>query len=256
PENKVNEDEDGLFSILISWLRIFLCCVSMTLTTLIWSMIMVILLPWPYLRIKQGNIYGHVSGRLLMGILGNPIKIEGGQYRNEPAIYVCNHASVLDVILTMWLTPTGTVGIAKKEVIFYPLFGQLFLLANHLRIDRSNPKAAIESMKQAGDAVVKNNLSLIMFPEGTRSKTGRLLPFKKGFVHLAVQTRRRVVPIVIAGTHRAWRKGSMRVRPVSITVRFLPPIGTDDWTLDRVDEHVKMVRDVFVHELPASQRPL
>lgn len=94
------------------------------------------------------------------------------------------------------------------QIIWYPLFGQLYVLANHLRIDRSNPTAAIESMKevsivfphivyqtslsvfltcdpshaQAARAVVKNNLSLIIFPEGTRSKTGRLLPFKKAII--------------------------------------------------------------------------
>ena len=94
------------------------------------------------------------------------------------------------------------------QIIWYPLFGQLYVLANHLRIDRSNPTAAIESMKevpvvfphivyqaslsvfitfdpshaQAASAVVKNNLSLIIFPEGTRSKTGRLLPFKKAII--------------------------------------------------------------------------
>ncbi|EPS58160.1 hypothetical protein M569_16656, partial [Genlisea aurea] len=172
-------DEDGLVSVLISWLRIVLCFVSMGFTTLIWSVIMVALLPWPYQRIRQGNIYGHVTGRILMKILGNPVKIQGAEYSNERAIYICNHASPLDVVLVMWLTPTGTVGIAKKEIIFYPFFGQLYVLANHLRIDRSNSKAAVESMKQAADAVSKNDLSLIIFPEGTRSKNGRLLPFKK-----------------------------------------------------------------------------
>lgn len=119
-----------------------------------------------------------------MWILGNPIKIENAEYCKERAIYVCNHASPIDIFLIMWLTPTGTVGIAKKEVfayvhtlslsylyvflniydswrlsesvslfvfnqiIFYPLFGQLYVLANHLRINRSNPTAAIESMKK------------------------------------------------------------------------------------------------------------
>jgi len=63
-------------------------------------------------------------------------------------IFICNHASPLDIFLVMWLAPTGTVGIAKKEIIWYPLFGQLYVLANHLRIDRSNPAAAIRSMKE------------------------------------------------------------------------------------------------------------
>nr|GMC76458.1 1-acyl-sn-glycerol-3-phosphate acyltransferase-like [Ipomoea batatas] len=145
---------------------------------------------------------------LQMWILGNPIKIENAEYCKERAIYVCNHASPIDIFLIMWLTPTGTVGIAKKEIIFYPLFGQLYVLANHLRINRSNPTAAIESMKKAARAVVDNNLSLIIFPEGTRSQNGRLLPFKKGFVHLALETRLPIVPIIFTGTHLAWRKGS------------------------------------------------
>ncbi|KAK4439801.1 1-acyl-sn-glycerol-3-phosphate acyltransferase [Sesamum alatum] len=248
-------DDGGWFPVLISWVRIVVCFVSMMLTTFIWGVIMVVLLPWPYQRIRQGNIYGHVTGKMLMWILGNPITIQGTEYSDERAIYISNHASPIDIFLIMWLTPTGTVGIAKKEIIFYPLFGQLYVLANHLRIDRSNPKAAIESMKEAADAVVKNNLSLIIFPEGTRSKNGRLLPFKKGFVHLALQTRRPIVPIILTGTHRAWRKGSLHVRPTPLTVRYLPPIRTDDWTPDKVEDYVKLVHDVYAKNLPDSQRP-
>nr|GMC76543.1 1-acyl-sn-glycerol-3-phosphate acyltransferase-like isoform X1 [Ipomoea batatas] len=178
-DDDVYEEDDGWVSVLISWIRIIVYFVSMMLTTLIWALIMLLLLPWPYQRIRQGNIYGHVTGKMLMWILGNPIKIENAEYCKERAIYVCNHASPIDIFLIMWLTPTGTVGIAKKEIIFYPLFGQLYVLANHLRINRSNPTAAIESMKKAARAVVDNNLSLIIFPEGTRSQNGRLLPFKK-----------------------------------------------------------------------------
>ncbi|KAL8033569.1 hypothetical protein ABFX02_13G167900 [Erythranthe guttata] len=249
------EEEREWVSVLISWVRIVVCFVLMMLTTLIWAVIMVLLLPWPYQRIRQGNIYGHVTGKIMMSILGNPIKIEGAEYSNERAIYISNHASPIDIFLIMWLTPTGTVGIAKKEIIYYPLFGQLYVLANHLRIDRSNPTAAIRSMKEAANAVVKNNLSLIVFPEGTRSKNGRLLPFKKGFVHLAMQTGMPIIPMVLTGTHRAWRKGSLHVRPVPLTVTYLPPIRTDDWTRDKIDDYVELVRDLYVDNLPLSQRP-
>ncbi|KAL2476314.1 1-acyl-sn-glycerol-3-phosphate acyltransferase [Abeliophyllum distichum] len=214
--------DDGWFSVFISWIRIVVCFISMMFTTFIWALIMLVLLPWPYQRIRQGNIYGHVTGKMLMWILGNPIKIEGAEYSNERAIYISNHASPIDIFLLMWLTPTGTVGIAKKE---------------------------------AANGVVKNNLSLIIFPEGTRSKSGHLLPFKKGFVHLALQTRRPIVPIVLTGTHRAWRKGSLHVRSTPITVKYLPPITTDDWTADKVEDYVKLVHDVYVKNLPESQRP-
>lgn len=177
-----------------------------------------------------------------MLILGNPIKIEGAEHAKTRGIYISNHASPIDIFLTMWLTPTGTVGIAKKEIIWYPLFGQLYVLANHLRIDRSNPSVAIESMKEAASAVVKNKLSLIIFPEGTRSKNGRLLPFKKGFLHLALQTKLPIVPIVMTGAHKAWRKGGLHVRPTPITIKYLPPIRTDDWDAEKINEYVDYVQ--------------
>ncbi|XP_020230595.1 1-acyl-sn-glycerol-3-phosphate acyltransferase [Cajanus cajan] len=249
-------DDDGWIPVIISWIRIVICFVSMMVTTFIWALIMLVLIPWPCERIRQGNIYGHVTGRMLMWILGNPIKIEGAEYSNKRAIYISNHASPIDIFLIMWLTPTGTVGIAKKEIIWYPLFGQLYVLANHLRIDRSNSIAAIQSMKEAARAVVKNNLSLIIFPEGTRSKSGRLLPFKKGFVHLALQSRLPIVPMVLTGTHLAWRKGSLHVRPAPLSVKYLPPISTENWTLRNIDNYVNMLHNLYAQNLPKSQRPL
>lgn len=255
PRALVKSAEEGWILVLISWVRIVVCFVTMMATTFVWAVIMVLLLPWPYQRIRQGNIYGHVTGRMLMWILGNPVMIEGVEHSNERAIYISNHTSPIDIFLVMWLTPTGTVGIAKKEIIFYPLFGQMYVLANHLRIDRSNPTAAIESMKAVANAVIKNDLSLILFPEGTRSKHGRLLPFKKGFVHLALQTGLPIVPMVLTGTHHAWRKGSLHVRPTPLAVKYLPPIRTDDWTADKIDEYVNLVHNAYVKHLPESQRP-
>ncbi|KAK6946896.1 Phospholipid/glycerol acyltransferase [Dillenia turbinata] len=218
-------DEEGWLLVAISWVKIVVCFVTMMMTTLIWVMIMLLLLPWPCERIKQGNIWGHVTGWLMMKILGNPIKIEGAEFAKTRAIYISNHASPIDIFLTMWLIPTGTVGIAKKEIIFYPLFGQLYVLANHLRIDRSNPTAAIESLKE-------------------------------GFVHMAIQTRLPIVPMVLTGTHLAWRKGSLHVRPMPISVKYLPPIKTNEWTTDKVEEYVKLVHDIYAKNLPESQRPL
>lgn len=78
---------------------------------------------------------------------------------------------------------------------------------------------------------------------------------EQGFVHLALQTRRPIVPIVLTGTHRAWREGSLHIRPTPISVKYLPPITTDDWTADKVEDYVKLVHDVYVKNLPESQRP-
>ena len=82
-----------------------------------------------------------------------------------------------------------------------------------------------------------------------------LLVFQ-GFVHLALQTRLPIVPIVMTGTHKAWKKGSLHVRPAPITVKYLPPIKTDNWTEDKINEYVDLVHDTYVKHLPESQKPL
>ncbi|KAH7427459.1 hypothetical protein KP509_10G044800 [Ceratopteris richardii] len=142
------QDDDSLRTVLLSAIRFMTCFFVMLVTTIIWTFILFTLLPFPSARIKQSNVYGHITGRLLMWILGNPLRISGAQNANLKAIYICNHASLLDIILVMWLIPIGTVGIAKKEVIWYPLFGQLYLLANHIRIDRANSSSSVQSFQK------------------------------------------------------------------------------------------------------------
>ncbi|XP_074592272.1 1-acyl-sn-glycerol-3-phosphate acyltransferase-like [Curcuma longa] len=249
-------DDDRWGTVAVSAFRILACFLAMMATTLAWAVVMLFMLPWPYERIRQGNLYGHVTGRLMLWILGNPIKIEGSEFSDTRAIFICNHASPIDIFLVMWLSPIGTVSIAKKEIIWYPLFGQLYVLANHLRIDRSNPAAAIESLKEAAHAIMDNNLSLIIFPEGTRSRSGRLLPFKKGFIRIALQTRLPIVPMILTGTHSAWRKGTLRVRPAPITVRYLPPMETNDWKAENINEYIELIQALYVKHLPDCQKPL
>lgn len=252
----VDDDEYGVVTLVLYYVKLIVAFCVMILTTILWTVVLLLLIPWPYERIKLGNMWGRVTGRLLFLILGNPVKIEGLEHSHNQAVFISNHASVFDVLLIMWLTPIGSVGIAKKEIVWYPLLGQIYWLANHLRIDRSNPSRAIQSMKEAAREVVKNKLSVIIFPEGTRSRTGRLLSFKKGVIHLAVQTRLPIVPVVMIGTHNAWKKGGLCIRPVPMAVKFLPPVKTDDWTLDKIDEHVEFLHDLYVQHLPKSQKPL
>lgn len=78
----------------------------------------------------------------------------------------------------------------------------------------------------------------------------------QGFIHLALQSRLPIVPMVLTGTHRAWRKGSLHVRPAPITVRYLPPISTADWTADKIDDYMTMLHDMYIKNLPEPQKPL
>lgn len=78
----------------------------------------------------------------------------------------------------------------------------------------------------------------------------------QGFFHLALQTGLPIVPMVLTGTHLAWRKGSLHIRPAPLNVKFLPPISTKDWTADKIDDYIRMVHDLYAKHLPESQRPL
>lgn len=223
-----------------------------------WAVLLTLLLPWRVYRIKACNYYGKVTGSTMMWFSGCPITVTGHENLDpeRPAVYISNHTSIVDLFLGMWISPVGTVGVAKKQVVFYPLLGQLYLLSGHLRIDRGNTAKAVASLQALGDVVRKNRLSIWIWPEGTRSKDGRLLPFKKGAIHLALQTGLPIVPVVVTGAHRAWQKGSLAIQRVPIGVNALPAIDTTGWAPERIDEHAEQLYAVFRDALPEDQRPV
>lgn len=232
--------------------------VLMFVFVMTWAVLLTPLLPFRVVRIKLCNYFGKVAGRTMMWLSACPLTIEGRERLDpsRPALYVSNHTSILDVFMGMWFAPVGTVGVAKKQVVWYPLLGQLYLLSGHLRIDRGNSSKAVRSLQRLADYVRRHELSIWMWPEGTRSRDGRLLPFKKGIVHLAVQTGLPVVPVVVEGAHRAWEKGSLALARVPIRVRVLEAIDTSGWDLARIEEHLAEIHEAFRRALPNDQQPL
>jgi lysophosphatidate acyltransferase len=224
----------------------------------VWWVLLLPFLPWRTTRIKLCNYFGKTAGSTMMWLSGCPLTWEGSEHldASRPAIYVSNHTSTFDPFLAMWLSPVGTVGVAKKQVVYYPLLGQLYLLSGHLRIDRGNNASAVQSLVKLGELVRRHRLSIFMWPEGTRSQDGRLLPFKKGIVHMALQTGLPVVPVVVIGAHKAWEKGTLAVRQVPITIHALPAIDTSQWDLARIEEHLAELQRVFAEALPEDQQPI
>jgi 1-acyl-sn-glycerol-3-phosphate acyltransferase len=219
--------------------------------------VLLLFLPSRVLRIRVANAFGSLIGRSALWCSGCRVTVSGQEQvrAGRPAIYACNHTSILDAFTTIWLTPMGTVGVAKREVFYYPFYGQAWWLAGHVFLDRARTDRAKAALRRTAEFIRRKRLHLCILPEGTRSDSGRLLPFKKGIVHLALATRLPIVPMVTMGLAPAWKRGTLRLTPVDAKIVFLPPILTDDWSEDRIDEHVAELRAAFLGVLPESQQP-
>ncbi|MEO1334395.1 MAG: lysophospholipid acyltransferase family protein [Myxococcota bacterium] len=216
------------------------------------------LLPWRLARIKFTNHIGTVAGSGIMWITGCPVEVVGHEKvrTDRPVIYAANHTSIYDAFTSLWLSPLKTVGVAKREIIYYPFYGLLWVLSGHLRIDRAKTAKGKASLRAGGEFIRRNGLHVYMFPEGTRAPNGRLKPLKKGIVHLALQTGLPIMPVITLGAHRAWDKGTFRLRREPIRVEFLDPIETKDWTEGRITEQLEILRQAMLAGLPPEQRPL
>jgi len=219
---------------------------------------LLLLLPWRVKRIYVGNWWGKVVGRTIVFLAGvtpvirNKERLKGSM----PAIFVMNHASTLDAFSGTWMCPYGGCGVYKKEIVKVPFYGQLAYLSGHPLIDRSNTGRAVDMLRTMADFVKANRLGIWIFPEGTRSRDGRLLPFKKGFVHMAIATGYPVVPVVVHGAHKNWEKGHFQFRPMTLYVDVLPPIDTSARKEETAAEHAQAVHDVFGGVLADDQKPL
>jgi 1-acyl-sn-glycerol-3-phosphate acyltransferase len=241
-----------------SYVRVLIGLVYMSIAAPLQMLLMLLLVPWRGARIRLCNYWGWVSGRFVLWLSGSTVHVHHPERvrADRQVIYVSNHTSVLDIFLGIWISPAGTVGVAKKEVVWYPFFGQLYWLSGHLRIDRGDRGRALAAMDELASIVRRNRLSIWIWPEGTRSRTGRLLPFKKGIYHLALETGLPVQPVVVRGAQRAWGKGGMRIEPTTIEVEVLEPIDTSSWKDRPIEACLEEVHDVFLAALPLEQHPL
>ena len=216
-----------------------------------WSLLcmclMILALPFRTLRVRLGNFCGKMIGPVVSWLVGAKITNPDSKKLNssKPAIFVTNHTSALDVFIGMALCPYGGCGVGKKEILRIPFFGLAYWLAGHLLIDRGNNAKAVASMKKLSDFVKAKGLSIWIWPEGTRSLDGKLIPFKKGFVHLALATGLPVVPVIVHGAHRVWPAKTMQFYPGEVKIEVLDPIKTDDWNRETVDKHVEEVRGLM-----------
>jgi 1-acyl-sn-glycerol-3-phosphate acyltransferase len=166
-------------------------------------------------------------------------------------IFMANHTSNLDPPVLLPTIPGRCSVLVKKELFRVPVLGTGMKMASLVPVDRSDREAAIESVN-AATAVLRQGLHMLIFPEGTRSRDGRLLPFKKGPFHLAIDSGVFVAPVTILGTYELWPKAKFGLRPGRVAVLFHRPIDPRNYP-DR-DSLMKAVAEVIASALPAERR--
>jgi 1-acyl-sn-glycerol-3-phosphate acyltransferase len=160
----------------------------------------------------------------------------------RPQIVLSNHASWYDVLALTAIIPKRYRFVGKKELTRVPLWGRAWQASGHIAIDRSDTNRAVESLDRAGQMVREDRSSIIIFPEGTRTSTGALQPFKKGAFMLALHNGIELLPTAVQGTHAILPKDSWRVRPGRIIVRFGTPLDTASYSVDKRDELIARAR--------------
>ena len=168
------------------------------------------------------SVWASYAGYHLAGIRVRSVgreKLEAGR----AYLFMSNHASNLDPPIITYLLGGRISIITKQELFKIPLFGRAMRAANFVPINRADSRAALKSVREAA-RVLQSGMAMLVFPEGTRSPDGKLLPFKNGSFHLALEAGVPVVPVTVVGSHEAWPKGSMSLHPGEVVVHFHAPI--------------------------------
>jgi 1-acyl-sn-glycerol-3-phosphate acyltransferase len=215
-----------------------------------------VMIPWTFLTGDIKPMYRVGKWICSVGFRAAGIRVEQVGRENipdRPCIFVPNHVSNLDPPLMVPLIPGEPSIMLKAELLKIPVIGKAWRMAKYVPVDREGGRdAGVRSIRYAAD-VIRGGLSMLIFAEGTRSRTGRLQAFKAGPFHLSQSTGAPIVPVAISGTETMMHKGSAKVYPGVARVEFLPAL--DPAAFRNRAEFIAAVRAEIAGALPESMRP-
>jgi 1-acyl-sn-glycerol-3-phosphate acyltransferase len=184
--------------------------------------------------------------RVIVRVSGVRVDVHGLENLDarKPGIYLTNHQSFFDIFTLLAYLPVDFKFVLKRELMRIPVLGFTMRRARYIAIDRANPRKAVQSMNEAAERI-KAGTSVVVFPEGTRSEDGRLLPFKRGGFLLALKSGCDLVPVTIKGSNRVAPKGSLRIRPGRISMTIGKPIPLGGYSKKNVDELIERTHRIM-----------
>lgn len=189
-------------------------------------------------------------------MVGVRTHVEGlGNIPPGVCIFASNHASNIDPMIFFPIIPRRISVLIKKELLQVPILSAGMKAAHFVAVDRGDRDAAAASVDEAV-RYLHEGLSFAVFPEGTRSRDGRMRQFKKGAVLMAIQAGVPLVPVSIAGAQNLMRKGSRKINAGDVTVRFGRPIDGSQFSIERRNELLAQLEAAVAAGLPPEQQPL
>lgn len=197
---------------------------------------------------RHVTTFGRLFGRMspLFGIRVE-VRYPEGVTLPQNCIYIANHQNNYDMVTAAYVVQPRTVTVGKKSLLWIPLFGPLYWLSGNLLIDRDNSARAHSMLTEIVQSIKKHNLSIWMFPEGTRSRGRGLLPFKTGAFYTAIAAEVPIVPICVSNTSNKiklnrWFNGF-------VIIEILPPVETAGYSRQQVRALTRHCREVMKNKL-------
>ncbi len=182
-----------------------------------------------------GHTFAKMGGKLILFFAGLKVHCEGIENvdKTKIQVFAINHLSYFDVPMIYSILPVQVGWLAKKDLFRLPFLGWLMKANRFIPVEEGEGRNVIKSLNEAVEKV-KNGTRIIIFPEGTRSKSGELLPFKKLLFRLCLKTGVPIVPICIKGTNNALTPGSLLIRPGNVYAKIGKEIDTGKYQPNKV----------------------
>ncbi|MBY0495321.1 MAG: 1-acyl-sn-glycerol-3-phosphate acyltransferase [Cyanobacteria bacterium] len=186
---------------------------------------------------------GHAGVGLALALSGIRYQVKGREHipANRAVVFCSNHESNVDPPVLFQALHKRLHVLFKAELTKIPVLGAVMVAGGFVPVERDRREASMASIDRAAESIRAGN-SFLIFPEGTRSRTAEMLPFKKGGFIMAIKAQAPIVPVAVSGGRSAMQKGSWLVRPVMVNVKIGEPVETTGYSVDDRDKLIEIVR--------------